>query len=357
MQSAKRDILKAAKAAGLLAAARARSARAVRILCYHGLWLGDPVFGGDSMFMRPATFRRRMELIRALGYPVVPLAAALDALCGKGPTLPPAAVVITIDDGWASTSIGMLPVLEALDMPATLYCDSAQLLRGGPRANVMAHYLDRVAALQPAAARTADIDFDGLAISRRAAADLTASADERLQAATALGTALGLDMHATLATRTFDYMSPVELAAAHARGLDVQLHTHNHTLGDMSRGAIESEVRQNRQSLARILSTPPESFNAFCYPSGVTSDAAARTLAGLGLNSATTTVQALAWPGADMHLLPRLLDGENLSEIEFEAELSGFGDWLRAGRRAVRRVTGRAASRDGAANAPAMLRP
>jgi hypothetical protein len=120
MTSRKQDILATAKAAGLFGVARRRSAPAVRILCYHGLWLTEDGFGGDSMFMRAKTFRRRLEIIRREGYPVIPLADAVKALRGTGPTLPPAAVVITIDDGWWSTYTDMLPHLAAQGMPATL---------------------------------------------------------------------------------------------------------------------------------------------------------------------------------------------------------------------------------------------
>ena len=132
MSALKRKILIAAKAAGLFALARRRSAPAVRILCYHGIWLGDPIFPGDSMFMLSTTFRRRLQFLRRAGYPVVSLADAAAALNGSGPTLPPCAVVITIDDGWLSTYQEMLPALIELGMPATLYCVTAQLTNGRP---------------------------------------------------------------------------------------------------------------------------------------------------------------------------------------------------------------------------------
>ena len=341
LQSRKRDVLRAAKAAGLFGVARTRSARALRILCYHGLWHGDPAFRGDSLFMLPATFHRRVELIRALGYPVVSLEAAIAALQGLGPALPPAALVITLDDGWASTASEMLPAFEALGMPVTLYCDTAQLISGQPSAHLMALYMDKVAAIQPASTRLRDIDLATASTARRVATDLSRPVGERAEAATALGEALGLNTAASPMGTTFDYVTPDALAAAHSRGLDVQLHTHNHSLGDMSPAAIESEVRQNRQALSQILNRPPESFKQFCYPRGLTSPEAPQILAALGVESSTTCVPGLAWPGSPMHMLPRLLDGENLSEIEFEAELSGFGDWLRAGKNAARRLTGR----------------
>jgi peptidoglycan/xylan/chitin deacetylase (PgdA/CDA1 family) len=290
------------------------------------------------MFMRAETFRRRLDIIRREGYPVLPLADAVRALNGEGPSLPPAAVVITIDDGWWSTYTDMLPQLAAHGMPATLYCDTAQLQGRLPIAHVMARYFE----LLPKRTGAAGGDEAAIVDARRGARDLKRSMAERLDAARTLATALGIDVQPYLQARAFDYMTPDELAAAAREGLDVQLHTHRHTLGDMSAAVIADEIGSNRRALSDILGRAPAAFTEFCYPSGVATPAAADTLARLGLGSSTTTRQGLAWPGMPMHLLPRLLDGENLSEIEFEAELSGFGDWLRAGRHTVKRVLGRA---------------
>ena len=340
MSSRKIDVLARAKRAGLFDLARRRTASGIRILCYHGLWLGDDTFRGDSMFMMQKTFVRRLALLRREGYPTIALGDAIAALQGRGPMLPPAAVVITIDDGWASTYLGMLPALERHGMPATLFCDSEQLMRRGPVAHVMARYFDRIASTMPHASRQGSVDV-AAAASRAIATDSARSYDERYAATEKLAAALGLDMAVYLSRRAFDYMTPEELRDAAGRGLDVQLHAHRHTLGDMSRAVIEDEISTNRQVLGDLLGHAPIDFKHFCYPSGVATPAAAGILASLGIESATTTQQGIARPGTAMHLLPRLLDGENLSEIEFEAEVSGFGSWLRRGRHLVRPFIGR----------------
>jgi hypothetical protein len=92
---------------------------------------------------------------------------------------------------------------------------------------------------------------------------------------------------------------------------------------------VEDEIRRNRQALAELLGMAPSDFKHFCYPSGLTSAAAATALADIGMTTSVTTIQGLAWPGAPSQLLSRLHDGENVSDLEFEAELSGFSDWLR----------------------------
>jgi hypothetical protein len=93
--------------------------------------------------------------------------------------------------------------------------------------------------------------------------------------------------------------------------------------------AIASEIKENRQILAAVLAQKPETFKDFCYPSGVTSQSAPDLLDRLGVRSATTTVRGIAFPGDPAHMLRRILDGEQLSNIEFEAELSGFSELLR----------------------------
>ena len=352
MKAPKLEILEAAKAAGLFKLARRRTARGIRVLCYHGLWTGDDVFPGDAMFMQKRTFERRLEIIRREGYPVVSLTAAVEGLMGRGPALPPAAVVITIDDGWFSSYDGMLPALQRRGMPATLYCDTAQLAAGRPIAHVLARYLGRIANKTSPERLAAKPDAMAANAARKIATDLTRPYDERLAATRQLATALGLDIAPYLARRAFGYMTIDELNDAAMRGLEVELHTHRHTLGDMSRAVIEDEIGRNRDSLAAMLGRPVLSFQHFCYPSGVATADAAAVLASLNLTSSTTTEQGLAWPGQPLHLLPRLLDGENLSEIEFEAELSGFGDWLRRGKRATQGLVGGRRGAPGAAVVP-----
>ncbi len=337
MPAMKREILSAAKAAGLFGVARRRTASAVRILCYHGIWLGDRRFPGDAMFMQADTFRRRLAYIRHAGYPVVKLADAARALKGEGPKLPPAAVVITIDDGWLSTYQEMLPALVAHGMPATLYSDTAQLTNGRVIAHVMARYLDRIAGMVPVAHRDGLIDLPSAIEARRVATDLTLPYEERVAAVPRLAAALDLDIAPMLAARAFEYMTPDELRHAHKLGLDIQLHTHDHTLGDMSDAVIQGQIRRNRECLADVLGTPQSAFQHFCYPSGVTDPTAAQTLADLGMATSVTTNRGLAWPHTPLQMLPRLHDGENVSDLEFEAELSGFSDLLRTVYRGAQR--------------------
>ncbi len=123
------------------------------------------------------------------------------------------------------------------------------------------------------------------------------------------------------------------------RGIvDVQLHTHNHSLDDMSLVSVRREVVANAAALAGMLGVPASRFRHFCYPSGVTSPSAEAALEKLGIQSSTTTSPGLAFQGCGMQAIPRFLDGENVFEVELEAELSGFMHLLRSGIERARRI-------------------
>jgi|HubBroStandDraft_1064217.scaffolds.fasta_scaffold00390_6 peptidoglycan/xylan/chitin deacetylase (PgdA/CDA1 family) len=323
MSRVKRAGLWMMRAVGLFALMRRLTGRGVRILCYHGAWRGPDDFPGDAMFIRGETFTARLDALARLGYPVVSLDAALAGLAGTTP-LPRAAVVLTIDDGWYSFYSDMLPALRSRSLPATLYVDTGHLLSRRPVPHVMARYFALIAGGgEPAAIA--------------AAADRSLDLDTRLGHARALGARLGLDPSGYVERRVFDYMAPEDLAAAAADGLDVQLHSHHHTLGDFGAEIVIAEVARNRAELARLLGTDPAQLRHFCYPSGAHDRSVGPILAGLDIASATTTEAGIAYPSMDRFFLPRLLDGENLSLVEFEAELAGIGDLLRAARAAISR--------------------
>lgn len=311
--------LRLLRALGVFHGMRILVRRRVAILCYHGIWRGSGRFNGDAMFISKESFARRLRLIYLLGYNVVPLACAV-AYLKRIDVLPANALVITIDDGWYSTFADMLPLLEQSRYSATIYCDTENLEAGLPIPHVMATYVSKSCGANPLPEEQKDL--------LRQAQDLEQPRVKRLRAAKSLARALECDSDSE-SNRAFDYMTCDELAEAGRRGFDIQLHTHSHSLGDFSRGRCETEITTNRRALAAVTGQPPSSFTHFCYPSGLVSPVAGRHLAACGIESATTLVPRLAARGKDPLYLPRLLDGEHLSDIEFEAELCGIGEIAR----------------------------
>jgi hypothetical protein len=66
-----------------------------------------------------------------------------------------------------------------------------------------------------------------------------------------------------------------------------------------------------------------------CYPSGIWSEEQWQTLQSLDIRSATTCDRGFNSRSTPLLALKRFLDSEHLSQVEFEAELSGFTPTLR----------------------------
>jgi peptidoglycan/xylan/chitin deacetylase (PgdA/CDA1 family) len=89
----------------------------VRVLTYHRV---NDVHPRDRLSVTTRAFGLQMETLARSGRPVVPLARALDALRGAA-ALPPGAVALTFDDGFADNRTEALPVLDRFGFPATFF--------------------------------------------------------------------------------------------------------------------------------------------------------------------------------------------------------------------------------------------
>jgi peptidoglycan/xylan/chitin deacetylase (PgdA/CDA1 family) len=326
---AKISVLWILKAIGVFALARALHRKSARILCYHGVWLASDGFPGDSMFISAQTFERRMDFLTKRSFDVVSLDRAVDGLAGRG-ALPDNAVVITIDDGWYSTFAKMLPALKKHGMPATIYCDTGNLLADGAVPHVAAHYLR---AIYPAPLGSEPEAED--AYQRATHPGLDREAKRRgLQELVKL---LHVDFGQYENARVFGYMTKQELQTASEAGFDIELHTHTHSLHGFEPRLVEQEIDTNRAVLSSLIGRSAESFRHFCYPSGLCVAAGRPVLQRLGIASATTLESRLATSRDDPMFLPRILDGEHVSEIEFEAALCGIPDLIHGGLRAIGR--------------------
>jgi glycosyltransferase involved in cell wall biosynthesis/peptidoglycan/xylan/chitin deacetylase (PgdA/CDA1 family) len=89
----------------------------VRILGYHRV-TDSP----DRLSVTPERFRAQMEAVRAAGHAPVPLAEVYDLLArGAGGRY----VAVTLDDGYLDNLDHALPVLEDLEIPATVFLPTA----------------------------------------------------------------------------------------------------------------------------------------------------------------------------------------------------------------------------------------
>lgn len=325
---AKERLLEVVGRAGGFAAARSLTARSLRILAYHGLWITPGYAFGNRLFMGPEQFEARMTWLARSRYPVLPLGEAVERL--RANALPRGATVITIDDGWRTTYTHMLPVLERLRLPATVYVTTYYVERRAPVINVALTYLTQATTL-------AFVDLDGLPVGDTHALDTAAERealavrlheavdgleglDMRVAALHALARRFAVDVEPWMANGQFHNMTPNEVADAARRGLDIQLHAHRHR-GVMDE-TLTRELADNRAALARACGDN-RNFDHFCYPGGEYHASAEPALAASGVRSATLVEHGINEPEANPYRLRRFLDGRSVSQTMFEAYLSG----------------------------------
>ncbi len=333
------------KALGLFHLARVLTSRAIRILCYHGFALNDENRFRPRLYMNPGTFVQRLDFLRRQRFPVLSLDEAL-ARQSAG-DLPRCATVITIDDGFYSVYARAYPELVRRSFPATLYVTSYYFAKGTPVFGICVHYM-----LWKARAASVDLSRIGVpALATQGAVNLASPEQrerigtlitdhgyalsddaQRTAIARSLGQALNVDHEDLVAQRRFSLVSPAELKEMADNGIGVALHTHRHQL-PTDIGAASAEIQKNHE----VLRDHVDCSTHFCYPSGDWSPAHWPALQQCGVASATTCDAGLVYAGTPRLRLNRILDDDQISQIEFEAELYGFTELLRILRRRLGR--------------------
>ena len=285
--------------------------------------------------MSTGVFRRRMEYLVRHRFPVLTLDEAL--LCMRRGNLPASATVVTFDDGFYSTFKLAVPVVRQLMLPATIYVTSYYCVKGNPIFRLVVQYMFWKTANQ-------ELDLIGLGFDSNSKTDLSNATaknelmwtiinhaetkmqeDQRVQLMLELGRRLNVDYNSIVETRILTLMTMHEIAEAAKAGIDIQLHTHRHHL-PLEREPLQKEIHQNRDSLEPIVGHP---LKHLCYPSGIYAKPHLDLLAEVGISSATTCDPGFNYANTHQLLLGRFLDGNNISWIEFEAEMWGFAELLR----------------------------
>lgn len=344
----KESLLRLCKFLGLFALARVLTGDALRILYYHGFSTGDLVEFRPKLFMRPETFARRLELMGKLGMCPLRLGEAAQRL--QRGALPRCSIVITIDDGWTGTQLHAHRLLVAKGIPYTLYVATYYVKHRFAAFEVAVQYLFWRTTAQRFDA--SDIGLPGggcYEIGTSENAQQTAlrvvdfgnrldSPDRRDLLLKQLARVLGVDLGER--ERELTLVDDVQLRQMAGEGADLELHTHNHRFPP-DKTIVESELRENRAYLEPIVGARLEHF---CYPSGIWYEEQLDWLKQSGISTATTTMRGFNRRGDSVLALRRYADGEDISELEFEARLSGFFEiadrfrpWARARRRDILR--------------------
>ena len=335
---AKQLVFRLSKWTGLFGIASRRTGQLLRILCYHGFSIEDEDGFRPRLFMRPSTFHRRLEYLRRNSFPVLSLDRALDGLADG--TLPPRATVITVDDGFASFYRHAVPLLREFSFPATVYVATSDFLRGQPIFRLAVQYMfwktrvnllrldNLVGTTRGQNASASRKDFARLTWDVVRYGDSFDSDAQRTALVSELGRRLNCDYQYIVNNRLFCLMNSDELSNLSKFDIDVQLHTHNHRFPDDPNLAQE-EIRKNIEVL-----TPysKKALRHFCYPSGIWSEGHWPALTAVGIRSAMTCEPGLSSSLTRPFAMTRFLDGEDIRQVEFEAEMHGYSELLRRAR-------------------------
>jgi peptidoglycan/xylan/chitin deacetylase (PgdA/CDA1 family) len=343
----KQSLYAGARAAGLFRVSRLLTRGGLRIVCWHGTSLAEEHRVFPGLFLSPDDLERRLLALHR--YPVLPLEEAVQKL--RAGTLPPAAVALTIDDGFHGTLRHAWPALQRHGFPATLYATTYHVRSGTPVFRLLVQWAFRKSRAplldlsELGTGMVGTVRMTGGAEQSEAMWRIIRNAEERLSEperqalADRIARALGVDLGPVRAGRWLSLAGIDELRSAAREGLDVQLHTHRHRF-PVSRELALQEIWDNRAVLEPLAGRP---LRHFCYPSGYFRPAHLPWLEEAGVESATTCDPGLNRRGDSPLTLRRYLDDSRVSQLEFEAELSGFSELLRAGRALLERVRGRVA--------------
>lgn len=327
--------LKGTSITGAVANSRWRQARHL-ILCYHGISTLDEHEWNGQLYMTPAKLRARLRFLRDNTFAILPLDEAITRL--RAGTLPPKSVSLTFDDGATDFATHAVPILREFNAPATVYVTtyyaehrypvfdtalSYVLWHGQTSGADLASMVERVAPLPV----FSDADRERVRSLVRSYTDNRGMNGEAKQEyLRRVGALVKVDVDAFTASGRLAIMTPEMVRALPRDIVNVELHTHRHRT-PRDEAQFKREIEDNRSSLAAMMGDTVRRTH-FCYPSGDYSASFVTWLGELGVTSATTCVPRLADTGSAPLLLPRFVDTMGVSDLAFEAWVSGIAQWL-----------------------------
>ena len=333
----KNSIFKISKYFGLFAVSRWLLRNKVRVLCYHGFTMVDEHLNVPGLFIEPDEFERRMNYLNRHGYQVIGLEEAYqDVTQGIKRNH---RVVITIDDGYVSVLRKAAPIMKKYNFPSTLYLTSYFFNKDCPVFTLAVNYMFWKTKLDQA-------DFSSLGIEAlKQYKDCQLNAenknkigiiikeygqplkgnDKRVALLEALGEVLQVDYQKLNKDRLFNLVNKEELNQLIQHGVDIQLHTHRHSF-PVDQAIAQKEIQDNKIAVNSLLEAP---MTHFCYPSGVWSTRHWEVLEKEQIATATTCQTGFVDKKSSRFAWPRVLDSSRVSQIEFEAEVSGFNELIR----------------------------
>lgn len=313
------------------------------ILCYHGTSLEDEHLWRPALYITQDTLRSRLSFLKRGEYSVLPLGEALERL--RAGTLPARSVALTFDDGTYDFYRQARPLLQEYGFPATVYLTTYYALCERPVFNLICSYMlwkRRGEVLDDARQFGLDKPLDlrteaGRHSVVRSLIDLAEREEmtgvQKDELAARVAAFLGIDYATLVAKRILQIMNAREVQEAARSGIDIQLHTHRHRMpGDET--LFSQEIRENRAHILELASTRAVHF---CYPGGVYQPVFLPWLRAEQVISATTCDAGLCTRQSESLLLPRFVDNQTRTQVEFESWAAGMGDLLAFRRAAAKK--------------------
>lgn len=221
------------------------------VLLYHRIAdPGSPDFAGftGTVSASPEEFERQARYVAA-NFDVIALDDLLAFLDGASP-LPPRALLITFDDGYADNHSHALPVLRALSLPAVEF-----IITGAIGTDLVPWWDECAMLLGDAAADTTTAALKRMTPDERAAA----MDDLRRRAG-----------FVPPPPRSPLFMSWEQVAELERHGISCQPHTHTHPiLSRVGPERLRDEVTRSRMIVEHRLGHPA---HAFAFPNGTSED-------------------------------------------------------------------------------------
>lgn len=335
-------LLRSSGVFGVVAGSRWRQQRLL-ILCYHGTSIEDEHLWRPGLYIDPGKLKQRFETLKRGKYSVLQLGEALQHL--REGDLPPRSVAITFDDGTYDFYCQAHPLLKQYGFPATVYQTTYYSVVRRPIFNLICSYMlwkkrGDVIRQGEQLGLTGSLNLQTEAGRHRVVRELIAIAErenmsgvEKDNLAARLAEFLGVDYEALRRKRILQLMNREELVEIARNGIDIQLHTHRHRTPE-DETLFRREIRDNRGYLQGIAGGKPVHF---CYPSGVYREMFFPWLQAEDIQSATTCDPGLATRNSEILLLPRFVDTQGRTDLDFESWISGVGDLLAFRRKAAQK--------------------
>jgi peptidoglycan/xylan/chitin deacetylase (PgdA/CDA1 family) len=292
-----------ARAAGVVASGLGRGGRGLLILIYHRvLKEPDPL---RRKTVHAAEFSAQMDLLAGC-FNVLPLAEALTRLRSR--SLPPRAVSVTFDDGYADNLEVALPIMRDRGVPMTVFITTGYL-DGGIMFNDAITEAMRVA---PGRFDLSDLGLDVLELadheSRRAAIGRLVGALKYRPAPERRSLAMEVFARAGSTPPRNLMLTTPQVRALRDAGAEIGAHTASHPiLSRLEPAAAREDIARGKAELEGILGDP---VRLFAYPNGRPGedyDARHVTMVReLGFTAALSTSWGAAHAGSDRFQLPRV---------------------------------------------------